>query len=93
MLDSRLVDYSVEEVMTDELMLERLEGMVDVKKIALVNPFPVDQVGTAGAASAALVCRHLPELLETVEIVIAVRVGAFNGEGRRFLKSGHEKPH
>jgi hypothetical protein len=82
----------MEEVMADHLVLERFKCMRRVASVAAMQPLPVNEVGAASAAFPALIRRHLFQLLEAVEIVVAVGRRALDVEGRRLLELGHFKP-
>src|SRR4051812_30239425 len=87
-----VIDRAMEEVMADHLVLQCLEGVSRVAFVAAMQPFPVDEVSAAGAAFAPLVGRHLLELLEAVQIVVAIGRRAFDVEGRWLLELGHVVP-
>jgi hypothetical protein len=53
-------------------VLKRGEGVCDIAPISAAQPPPVDQVRPTSAAFAALVGHHLLQLLEAVQIVVAV---------------------
>jgi hypothetical protein len=87
-----VIDWTMEVVMADHLVPERFKGMRCVASVAAMQPLPIDEVNAASAAFAALIRRHLFELLEAVEIVLAVCRRALDVEGLRLLELGHFEP-
>jgi hypothetical protein len=54
-----IVDRTVEEMVPDQLVLQRLESVRGISLVTAVQPLPVDEIRAASAALAALVGRHL----------------------------------
>ena len=79
----------MEEVVSDQLMLERPERVLGVSDFALVQAMPVDEVGSAGSATPAIGLRHLARRLEAMQVVVAIRRRALDLERLWFLELGH----
>jgi hypothetical protein len=83
------INRTVEEVVAYQLVPKRFKGMCGIALVTAVQTLPVDEISPARSAFAALVRRHLLQLLEAVQIVVAVSRRAFDVERRRFLEFRH----
>ncbi|MCY4460663.1 MAG: hypothetical protein OXC26_09770 [Albidovulum sp.] len=87
--DSPLVELAMEEVVTDHLVLRCVERVLDITEVAHVQSIPVYKVSAAVPTLPALLIGHLPQLLEAMEIVLAVRRCKLDVEPRRLLEFGN----
>ncbi len=58
--DCPLVEFTMEEVVPNHFILQRCERVLDVTKVAHVQPIPVYKVGTAIPALSAFLLGHVP---------------------------------
>ena len=89
----------MEEIVPYHFILQRCKRVLDVSKVADVQPIPVYKVSTALPALPAFFVGHLLQRSKAMQITLAVRRRALDVELRRFLKlensdflnSGHDQ--
>ncbi len=93
MRHSSLVDRLVKEMMPDQFVLERREGMFGIADVAAMDPRPIHEVGATLPAFAVIFGRHFSVNLKAMQIIAAIRRGTANFERWRLLKFSHDDPH
>jgi len=72
MANCSVIDFFVKEVMTDQFILQRFEGVFRIIQISPMYSLPIHEIRTAGATMPAFLRRHFLELLEAMQFVLAV---------------------
>jgi hypothetical protein len=89
MLRRAFIKREVPEVMSNELVAQLLEGEVDIFRITLVDPVPVDQVRPTGSAnSGSVLFDELTSRFEAVTVRLTVAAGTCDLQRDQFGLSG-----